>query len=467
MVRITRPRNPADGVGANAGTDAAPVSSPARPATTAATPSNTTAPTTRAADRARLAPGAAPAGGSGAVDLRAGVDPALLAPYRPKIRKALEALALSAPSPMLTAALTALAQHPQAEALAVMAMSGRTKAAKVTEDVLSQFNGLSIPRENAIGTLVGRFRAEAVTAALAGHHGDLVRLLRPALEDEPDPERVRHALAVITTAAESPSGSFRLASRLTDAGCFSPGDWRSQELTGDPIGALVELGPLAADGEYDRPTRSAAVEAHMAERGLFASPKWTSTRDLSTHRGVLGEALRIADVEPLLTSPAQRVVQGVLVLESPPAMWNAPDAETAKAWAQAHGRRTDGIHRHKDEHGKSHWGFLLTELDVSVFEKLPDGRERPLRFENVKAGPGSAGKAASQNTIAREGLANPDMRYLFPDGDRFREPALDRSQAVQDALIAVTVGPADDPRYDVALPLTGHDLTAMAMRRDP
>jgi hypothetical protein len=250
---------------------------------------------------------------------------------------------------------------------------------------------------------------------------------------------------------------------LAGAGCLPAGDWRTGALVGgsDVVGALAGREP-GAPPVYDDATRAAVVDATMSARGTFATPRWTQTHDLATHRGLLGEALRRADVEASLTA-GQQVVQGILVVHAPPELWNATQ-ETARAWAEANGIPSAHLYRHVDETGAARWGRLLTEIDVAVMESLPDGRLRPVRFENVKAGVGSAPAARKQNNLARDNWADPNFHFLLPGGPRrYHEPPLDRTAAAQAALGAVTVGPSDDPRYDAALPLSSNDITVMSL----
>jgi hypothetical protein len=94
-----------------------------------------------------------------------------------------------------------------------------------------------------------------------------------------------------------------------------------------------------------------------------------------------------------------------------------------------------------------------------------------VRLENVKAGAGSAHRARAQNELARRGASDPGWTLLFPReapgpyGAEVEVRPLDRSPETLAALVTVAVGPREDPRYDVHLPLTGHDLTALALAR--
>lgn len=440
---------------------------PATPPAVTAGPHAPAAPlaTSTAADRARLTPHAGSAG-SRAHDLRRGVPAELLAPYRPQLARLVESLALAQPSAELNAALTALATHPSAETIVVAALTGR-RLSTVDEAVVAEVRGLTVPRDLAARALTTWHRHDATHAALSGHDSGLASRLEPALLAEPDLDRWQRALGVVTELARAKNGSHRIVHVLTVAGVLGP-DWR----TAGPVAGRDVLTPLLArrfddPTTFDDPAAAARAEALLAARGVFDSPRWARAKEPSTQRGLIGEALRLADVEASLgSSPDHYAVQGVHVVRAPPELWSLSERDAAEAWCEAHGENPLGLRRWRDEAGQAHWALNVTELDVCVFARQPDGSERAVRFENVKAGVGTASKAAAQNEVALAGWTDPHVRYLFPTAsERMREPRLDRSEAARAQIATETVGPADDKRYSAALPLSSHDITALAHRR--
>lgn len=418
-----------------------------------------------AADRARLTPHVGSAG-SRAHDLRRGVPAELLAPYRPQLARLVESLALAQPSPELSAALAALTAHPNAEKIVAAALTGR-RLSKVDEAFVAEVRGLTAPRDVAARALATWHRHDATHAALSGHESSLAARLEHALLAEPDVDRWQRALGVITELARSKNGSHRIVHVLTVAGVLGP-DWR----TAGPVPGHDVLAPLLArrlddPAAFDDPAAAARAEATLAARGLFDSPTWRRATEPSTQRGLIGEALRLATVEAaLVATPDHYAVQGVHVVRAPPELWAITERDAAVAWCEAHGEHPIGLRRWVDEAGQGHWALNVTELDVCVFARQPDGSERAVRFENVKAGVGTASKAAAQNEVALAGWTDPHVRYLFPTAsERMREPRLDRSEAARAQIETETAGPADDSRYTAALPLSSHDITALAHRR--
>jgi hypothetical protein len=466
MVRVGQPPSGAPGAPA-VGPVARDTSVHATPATATAGAHAPAAPlsTSTAADRARLTPHVGSAG-SRAHDLRRGVPAELLAPYRPQLARLLESVALAQPSPELTATLTALVAHPHAEKIVASALTGR-RLSKVDEAVVDGVRGLTVPRDVAARTLTTWHRQDATHAALSGHDSSLASRLEPALLAEPDVDRWQRALGVITELARAKNGSQRIVHVLTLAGVLGP-DWR----TAGPVPGRDALAPLLArrlddPTAFDDPVAAARAEATLAARGLFDSPTWHHAKESSTQRGLLGEALRLATVEgALVAAPDHYAVQGVHVVRAPPELWALTTRDAAVAWCEAHGEHPLGLRRWVDEGGQSHWGLNVTELDVCVFAREPDGSERAVRFENVKAGVGTASKAAAQNDVALAGWTDPQVHYLFPtDGGPMREPRLDRTAEARAQIDTETVGPADDARYSASLPLSSHDITALAHKR--
>lgn len=444
----------------------APVARTASPTTTAGphAPAAPLSPSTTA-DRARLSPHIGSAG-SRAHDLRRGVPAELLAPYRPQLARLVESLVLAQPSPELSAALAALAAHPHAEKIVTSALTGR-RLSKVDEAVVAEVRGLTVPRDVAARALTTWHRRDATHAALSGHDSSLASRLEPALLAEPDVDRWQRALGVITELARAKNGSQRIVHVLTLAGVLGP-DWR----TAGPVPGRDVLAPLLArrlddPAAFDDPAAAARAEAMLAARGLFDSPAWRRATEPSTQRGLIGEALRLATVEAaLVAAPDHYAVQGVHVVRAPPELWSITERDAAVAWCEAHGQHPIALRRWVDEAGHGHWALNVTELDVCVFARQPDGSERAVRFENVKAGVGTASKAAAQNEVALAGWTDPHVRYLFPTAsERMREPRLDRSEAARAQIETETAGPADDARYTAALPLSSHDITALAHRR--
>jgi hypothetical protein len=334
----------------------------------------------------------------------------------------------------------------------------------VDEAVVAEVCGLSVPRDVAAHALTTWHRRDATHAALSGHDSSLASRLEPALLAEPDVDRWQRALGVITDLARAKNGSQRIVHVLTLAGVLGP-DWR----TAGAVPGRDVLVPLLArrlddPAAFDDPAAAARAEAMLAARGLFDSPTWLRAQEPSTQRGLIGEALRLATVEAALVgTPDHYAVQGVYVVRAPPELWALTTRDAAVAWCEAHSEHPIGLRRWVDEGGQSHWGLNVTELDVCVFAREPDGSERAVRFENVKAGVGTASKAAAQNDVALAGWTDPHVHYLFPtDVGSMREPRLDRSAEARAQIDTETVGPADDARYSASLPLSSHDITALA-----
>ena len=434
MVRIGGPRNVSGAIGTPADIELKKPLSNTPPS-----------PGTSAKDRARL--GATPPKGSNLAGVMLGGSGRV---------ETLFSQALKASTPV-----HGTASNVEDVGLAIALLRERPKGDAVALKLLDKVSAA----DGAIN-LVLWIRKERAINALAGHDDHLVRILVDVLANEPDAARRSAALETVDALAQTKTGSNELAAILRGAGCLpATHDWREEVIVAgsDPIAALVHRSP-SAPPSYDAPDAAFLTETSLATRGLFSSPKWAHTHDLSTHRGIVGEVSRIADIEPTL-GPSQSVIQGILVMESPEALWKISSFEAAKSWASAQGMNHAWLHHYQGPDGVSHYGVLKTEIDAAVFDKAADGTLAPVRFENVKAGIGSAAKARSQNTIAQQGWTDPSIRFLFPDDEGgYHIPKLDRSTQAADRITTLTVGPNDDPRYDAHLPLSMHDITLLSQR---
>ena len=275
---------------------------------------------------------------------------------------------------------------------------------------------------------------------------------------------MKGALAWIDRALEQSGDSVGISTLLIDAGCL-PHNWPdATEIApgSDPLGVILEHAKTFGDAPIVmRPAELDARLARFRDVGITDDPAWTKTTALDNHRGLIGEELRLQQIADDPADAGRLVVQGVFVVSSPPGLAACTNSEQAKAFCEANGLNAGRVMAW-DEGDVHRYGFRITEIDVVVIEQTADGI-RPIRFENVKSGNSSASTARKQNQKAVDGLADPNVKFLFPVADGGvvdRSAELDRS-AIVDTL---TVGPAGDMNYDTQLPLSSGDITELTKR---
>lgn len=271
---------------------------------------------------------------------------------------------------------------------------------------------------------------------------------------------VQQALTMLEAATTTSKGHYAVTSALLGAGCmFQAPPTQGYEplaLHGDPVAAL------AARAKADAPDNAAAVAAfasRVGAAGLLATDEWQFKPELSNRRGVLGEVLRLLQIDD--EGQPVEVIRGLFAIEQPAALLAATTPHEAKLIAEEHGFK--GVYRYLDAAGEVRFGLLQTEVDVVVGTQSEQGFV-PQRFENVKAGVGSASTARKQNERAHQVLRSETGVFARMHEGTPVELKLVREPEVADALVCTTVGPLEDSDYDAALPLSTHDIVVLAKR---
>ncbi|MCC6809822.1 MAG: hypothetical protein IT381_20500 [Deltaproteobacteria bacterium] len=305
--------------------------------------------------------------------------------------------------------------------------------------------------------------AKDIEQVLAPLHPAVRRWLEGPLTQHQDGEAVRGALTLLAQAGTYGKGSYAVVGALIGAGCVREGSWEDQAASGDPVRALAERQKSGADAPQEIETLARELTAD----GLCTSEEWVKKPELSNRRGVLGEVLRLQEIDQDANAAGLVKERGMLVLDQPPPLAAARTGGEAVRACGENGYNAGRLFRFEGTDGVIRYGLMQTEIDVLVAKKTALGLE-PVRFENVKAGIGSASTARHQNALAKDVLARPSGVFVRVVDGRPKDVThtIDRRPEVLAKLELVTVGPLEDPGYDAALPLTANDITTLAERLD-
>jgi hypothetical protein len=206
------------------------------------------------------------------------------------------------------------------------------------------------------------------------------------------------------------------------------------------------------------------VERDILARGLLSTHKWKGhTSSLSTANGIVGEELRLMQVDAEANPGPREIVQGALPMVAPPEMWACENRDEVRLWCEQTGNPTQGIQGVTID-GRCHYAYQPTEIDVTVLRRHGD-RLSFARVENVKAGDGEGPHAREQNEVARAALADANLHFCVPTDDGGYEDwtgRLDRAPDVLETAEYITVGPAGDYGYDVQMPLSEEEIVELS-----
>lgn len=292
-------------------------------------------------------------------------------------------------------------------------------------------------------------------------HPALQAMLRPALVQHPNDKNVSSAMQLLAWAGTFGKGSHAVIAALMGAGALRDGTWHDKTALDEPLDPVPILAARSEPGAADDEAAVTALKDALAP--LTQTKEWIDKPHESNRRGVLGEVLRTHSIEHDPKDEGLVTERGLLVLDRAPGLENATTGAEADAICAANGYDSQRLFRYKDKDGRLCFALQLTEIDVLVAERTETGL-RPVRFENVKAGVGSSGTARKQNRLAADTFASKTGVFArqTEQGPRDVTHTFDRS-GVKDVELK-TVGPPEDPSYDVALPLSAHDITVLSHR---
>jgi hypothetical protein len=296
---------------------------------------------------------------------------------------------------------------------------------------------------------------------LAPLHPALQRWLAPSLKKHEGDPAFNAACDLLDWAGTFGKGSHAVVAALMGAGALTGGAWHDKAALDAPLDPVTILAARSVEGAADDEREVEALKAALAP--ITTTKEWIDKPHESNRRGVLGEVLRTHDIAGDPRDQGRTVERGLLVLDRKPGLERATTGVEADAICTANGYDPKRLYRYKDGDGHLCFALLMTEIDVMVGERTDKG-VRPVRFENVKAGIGTSGTARKQNHLAAEILASPTGVFVrqTDKGPIDVTPTLDRTQAA--SITLKTVGPPEDPGYDVALPLSAHDITVLSQR---
>lgn len=415
-------------------------------------------PSSTAADRARLlGPAPKPTGSVVAAAM-------MLRQVRPERFEVTNALGPTITAPLAAAidglpegprrmeaerSLALLSQHRIGKVHAVAILNGRNPR-KVSDDDIANFTKPAIGNAQILDRLIRFARSQDAVEALHGTQPSAP--VKQALLDHDDP--AEFALAIDWLRAARAAGEPRLTRNLLMQHGHLDDDWVKQRTFADPAAVVSLLAERAAAG----------VEQNVAPTEIYDDPEGVEAvvdgvlarvpdhgNSLAAYRGSIGEALRAMALE------GETIAAGAELLRVPSGLEQARSMKEAVAWAEDNGWTGSDMYRWT-ENGESRFGILCAELDVVFFD---DGQ--PTRLESVKSGVGWHDHAAEHNDHVVALLADPEIRVIVPSGTEKRDvtAGIDKSNL---SIETVTVGPPDDPSYDIALPLTSMDIARMAER---
>lgn len=220
---------------------------------------------------------------------------------------------------------------------------------------------------------------------------------------------------------------------------------------------------LSAVALRARPDLNLWVERLLAS-GITQTEHWQDA-DTAGRVGMVGEATRLLQIAQTGPGPELKIFQGLVLVELPAGLDICNSSRAAAAWCHANQQEPGRLTRFTGEDGLTHYGLMVTEMDVVVFEQTAAGLALR-RVENVKAGVDAGQCARRQNRQVVERFARPDVRFLFPEDGGLvdHNSKLTRTKDVSAQLASQTVGPADGFSYDIHLPLSRQDVVDLVER---
>lgn len=351
--------------------------------------------------------------------------------------------------------LSILLGHGHAAKLALFFLGG-PKPSKSTQQDILDYSLPSEPSRYTVRKLRHLYRRSEANRLLGPVEEPLRTSLSRRLREHSNPQAV--AWALDTIAAFSIGGRHAAVYEvLLASGILSPrmapDQVQGAMAGGDPVGALACAGSHPGRGRLEQWGTGLGDTARQL-RHLVQTRTWLDGCR-NNRRGLIGEALRRAQLEEMEAETGRTVLHSVFVAEQPAELAACTKYEDARDWCHRNQRLSDRLLAVDSDLGK--YALIYTEIDFVVGCAQPKTGELVLeRVENVKSGASSAQGARRQNSLALNTLAHRWGRLLIRHQNGHRSIPYE-PHSVQTAK-GVTVGPRESNGYDQSLPLSSKEI---------